>query len=288
MRVLLVLLLAIGGIPFLATTAVALERPNIVILSDGMDRVALRAGGEIAEALEIEGFAVFAPPQLAGSKTGTTEDLVVAARRLSRPPLDIAILLQLEETTARYSYSTLVTNRLAARLIDIRSGRHLGAVQTPRPAVQRAPLDCDEACFGVARDAAAAAQARDLARLLAMRLDKLDPQRHARALPDGAPRRGSLGGYHLAFVGFEDIDVADIEEYLVAFRGYRLHRPLAAGAAGHAFWYETTAPRARLNRNLVKMLRHLRLEGRVDYADDSFTLTRAPEASEEEEPWDAW
>ncbi len=210
MRVLVGFLLVFGAVLTPLAAAAALERPNIIILNDDSDRVAERAGAEIAQALETAGFAIFAPPELAPAGASATGDLMAAARRFTRPPLDIAILLRQEETTARYSYSTLVTNRLGARFIDIRSGRHLGAVRTRRPEVRRAALDCEGACLNGAREAAAAAQAQSLAALLIPRLDRLDPQRHTRTSTQGAPRRGTIGGYHLTFVGFEDIYVADM------------------------------------------------------------------------------
>ena len=79
-----------------------------------------------------------------------------------------------------------------------------------------------------------------------------------------------------------------MEEYLVVFKGYRLHRPIVTGGGRHEFWYETTSPRARLNRNLIKMLQHVRLAGRVGFADETFALARSTESAAEQKAWDAW
>ena len=65
-------------------------------------------------------------------------------------------------------------------------------------------------------------------------------------------------------------------------------RPNLAGAERHAYWYESTSSRARLNRNLIKMLDHVRLGGQVAFTDDTFTLTKRPAPQSAQKPWDAW
>lgn len=81
--------------------------------------------------------------------------------------------------------------------------------------------------------------------------------------------------YTLVFANFcDDADVLEIEEYLVAFSGYRHYRPIRALQCNHEYWYESHANSARLLRNIKKMMDHLDIDARVTFSGGVFTAEK--------------
>ncbi len=76
----------------------------------------------------------------------------------------------------------------------------------------------------------------------------------------------------IVFANFcDDGDVLEIEEYLVAFSGYRHYRPIRGQQCRHEYWYESHANSARLLRNIKKMMDHLDIDARVTFSSGVFT-----------------
>ena len=76
------------------------------------------------------------------------------------------------------------------------------------------------------------------------------------------------------FIGFKADEINSIEEYFVAFSGYRKHRPIKVAMRTAEYWYETISESARLNRNLRKMLDHMDVKGRVTFAGSEFRVEK--------------
>ena len=295
-RVLTAVLLALSLVTS-AHHAAALERLNIVVL--GQDRGGdslLPESAPFVTALDVltgqlnrAGFAVFDRAALAlGEEPGHNDArLISAARAVTRPPLDLAILVSLSARSESQNYSKRLSSRLDARLLDLGTGRQLGTFQFGDDKPIRLPLSCERSCLRGHLTETAERQARDLAAALIERLSVLDGG-HAVARAATVKSSAHTAGYNLVFDGFTDREVTEMEEYLVVFKGYQLHRPIVTTGLRHEFWYETTSPRVRLNRNLIKMLQHLRLSGEVHLAGDAFTLARAPRDGNEQKDWASW
>ena len=172
-------------------------------------------------------------------------------------------------------------------LLDLHTGRHLGGFTAEDSTGRRLPLSCARKCLRAQLGDLGRSQVDELAPEVVARLSALDGGHAAAHRGDNSPR-ALVAGYALIFEGFEDGEVAEMEEYLVVFGGYQRHRPVSTGTARHEFWYETTSPRVRLNRNLVKMLAHLRLTGQVSFNDDIFVLARGTDSRQAETAWDSW
>ena len=280
----------------------ALERPNIVVIGNDFDRGTVARQSRVFDGvldrlssdLYHAGFAVFDETSIAleqetkRARRRSEAQIVAAARAVTRPPLDIAVVFSIYAHAEAYTYSKKLSSRLTARLLDLRSGRHLGSFEVTDPQPYRAPLSCARNCMLELLNEATRTQAEELADLLVERLSSLDAGFAAPTSVDQPSGHRPAAGYRLQFDGFTDAEVAEMEEYLVVFKSYRLHRPIVTGGGRHEFWYETTSPRARLNRNLIKMLQHVRLAGRVGFADETFTLARSTESAAEQKAWDAW
>lgn len=63
-------------------------------------------------------------------------------------------------------------------------------------------------------------------------------------------------------------------EYLVAFKGYKLHHPLTTSPRSIQSWYEIDSDSARLSRNLRMMLDRVGSEGRITFSSTDNTLLR--------------
>ena len=79
--------------------------------------------------------------------------------------------------------------------------------------------------------------------------------------------------FTLVFTGFTPEDITGIEEYLVAFGGYRHHQSLRSSPRRVEYQYETSSDGARLNRNMRLMLDRLGVDGSVNFSNSNNTLT---------------
>ena len=94
-----------------------------------------------------------------------------------------------------------------------------------------------------------------------------------------APLR-TTNAYTLIFTGFTADDIAGAEEYLTAFKGYKLHHPTASSSHAVQFAYEIDADSGQLTRNLHMMLDRLGADGRLTFstADKTYTVARTAAA----------
>ena len=287
--------LAIG---LCASNAQALDRANIVIIGEDFDLGTMPRDTQVYKGvletlsgdLHEAGYAIYDETSvtLAEFTQGRTKrseaEILDIARSVSRPPLDIAVLFSIYAYVQEFTYTKKVSSRLTARVLDLRSGRRLGSFELAAPRQLRLPRHCDRSCTMARLDRSL----RDLTAELSARLVEHLASVGAERSRPGSPDAPLATGYRLVFADFSAEEVADMEEYLVVFTGYRLHRPIETGRGRHEYWYESTSSRARLNRNLIKMLDHVRMGARVGFIDDTFTVTKAAPSQDAQKPWDAW
>ena len=281
-----------------AANALALDRANIVIIGEDFDLGTMPRDSQVYRgvletltgALNDAGFAIYDETSVTleeftqGRVKRGEAEIIDIARSVARPPLDIAVLFSIYAYVQEFSYTKKVTSRLTARVLDLRSGRRLGSFDLAAPRPLRLPRHCDRSCTMARLDRALRTLSGELSATLAAHLREAGA---GRRLPDG-PDQAIATGYRLVFADFSAEEIADMEEYLVVFTGYRLHRPIETGRGRHEYWYESTSSRARLNRNLIKMLDHVRMGGRVNFVEDTFTVTKRAVSKAEQKPWDAW
>ena len=281
-----------------AAPALALDRANIVVLGEDYDLDTLprdtRVYRGVLETLSGElhdaGYAVYDETSVTldeftqGRVKRSEAEIVDIARAVARPPLDIAVLFSVYAHVQEFTYTKKVSSRLTARLLDLRSGRRLGSFDLAPPRQLRLPHHCARSCTLARLDRSLRDLSRELSAILTGHLQAAGVV----AAPAQASGATTASGFRLVFADFSAEEVADMEEYLVVFTGYRLHRPIETGRGRHEYWYESTSSRARLNRNLIKMLDHVRIDGRVGFSDDTFTVIKRADSQAGETPWDAW
>ena len=280
----------------------AFERANIMVVAEDFDlgtlprdtRVSKGVLETLSGALDGAGYGVYDETRLTldGFTQGRTQrpeaEIIDIARAVTRPPLDLVVLYSLYAHAETFSYSQKISSRLTARVLDLRAGRRLGSFDLAPAQQLRLPLHCQRDCILARLEDSSRQLARQLSATLVRHLQAKGFQARRPAQADATGLPAPIAGYRLVFVDFSTEEVADIEEYLVVFKGYRLHRPIRTVPGRHEYWYESTSPRARLNRNLIKMLDHVRIGGDVGFEDDSFTVTKLADPEGDGAPWDAW
>lgn len=263
------------------------DKPNILVMGEEADRDAVprnsrvhrRIEEAIKEQLHTRGFDVYDESAVtlgaaAQSRVRRTDaELIDIARGAQRPPIDAVVIFTTYASTEQLSYTTRIRARLAGRLLGVRTGQHLGNFEVDVADV-RAPADCTRECVLETVGDQAKLLAQDLGAVLAVKLKSMT----AAVAPAGRAPSAQQGGlptaYTMLFNGFEAADRRGIEEYLVAFSGYKTHRSVRSGSTFIEFWYETTTESARLERNLGLMLDHLGLRGRVALSGNKVTVDK--------------
>lgn len=216
---------------------------------------------------------------LASFDQRTEATLISTARALQRPAMDAVVFFTVYTSARRLAYTTDVYVRIAGRVVDVRTGEKVGGFEVTSPKGWRAPVNCERDCLVEAVGKNAMLLAVDLQDALAKQLGSVSAHNTAVAK---APLRAT-NAYTLIFTGFNPDDITGVEEYLTAFKGYKLYHPTATSSHTVQYAYEIDADSGQLTRNLRMMLDRLGAEGRVTFsaADKTFTVARAatPEKS---------
>ncbi len=273
------------------TPTIAGEQPNILVMGEDADkdtvprnsRVFKRVLDAMAQELVTEGFKVYDEVAVSlddfaqGRTRRTDAEIIDVSRKIKRPPIDVTVMFQIYASAKKLSYTTEIRARITGRLLNVRSGERLGNFEVKLEPAETAPVDCNRECILEVVGKHGKELGHDLGAVLAKKLDWLSPTKSASAQPattDSGGQKGMSHAYSMVFTGFSPEDITEIEEFIVAFKGYEHHRPVKSSLRTNEYWYETSSDAARLNRNLRIMLDHLAMEGRVTYAGNSFKVEK--------------
>lgn len=285
----------ISSLPTLAACAAIANanKPNILVMGEDADADSIprynsiyqRVQDAMASELHEAGYDVFDETaatlgEVAQGRIGRDDaDLIEAARGARKPPIDVVVIFTVYASAHDTGYLTRLRARVSGRLLNVQSGQRLGSFEVASQKGWRISPDCarDRDCLLEAAGDRARLIGRDVAIALTAKLDHLYAGASDLAAPtDPATTSGDClaNGFTLTFDGFNDEDILDFEEYLTAFTGYREHRPVAANARHHQYWYRTCSSAARLKRNLSRMLEHLSLKGLIRQSGSDFVLRK--------------
>ena len=273
------LAMAIGAFPVRAA-----DNPNILIFGEDTDRdtvprdsrVFLRVLNALSNELHDQGFDVFDETAITlenftqGRRRRSDAEIIDISRSLKKPPIDVAVLFSIYASAKQLAYTTLIRTRIEGRLINVRNGQRLGNFEVERPG-DNAPHQCNRECLLQTVGRQSKHLAQDLGAALTTKL--------AHLTDGGGNRSPSAGnnlatGYTLNFNGFSVKDITGIEEFMVAFSGYKSHRPIRSSNRHAEYWYETTSTNARLNRNIRRMLDHIGAKGVVSFAGATIDIRK--------------
>ena len=263
----------------------ALEKPNMLIMGEDADtdtvprnsRVFNRVLNALSNQLHDNGFNVYDETAVSlsfaaqGRVRRTDAEIIDIARSVARPPIDVAVIFQIYASAEELSYTTKVRTRISGRVLHVTSGRRLGNFEVESPQEWVAPVDCPRECILEVVGANAKILAQDLGNVLVRKISPLFKDSEVSITFSESSSSQLPNPYTLVFANFcDDADVLEIEEYLVAFSGYRHYRPIRALQCNHEYWYESHANSARLLRNIKKMMDHLDIDARVTFSGGVF------------------
>jgi len=286
------LLTAFVGIALIETAAAA-DQPKLLIMGvDGGEKTLKRtsrpfkaASDYISGRLDDAGFKIFQEAQTVNKSWRNKSDrrgaaeATAAARSVTRPSMDMAVLFTIQKDVKRNQRKTKLNLKAIARVIDIQSGNVLTSVKVKTDPKRRLPADCDRSCL---QDTAI-----DDGRVLIPRLaDKLvkklkviaSKQRQAKVAPasyskGGYAKNAGIKAFSLVFKKFEWRDMRRIDKALERLGGYRDHSTVGRTGKSVVVWFETDANKKKLAKQLDNVLRDLELSGRLIQAGTSFTIT---------------
>lgn len=277
----------------------AADQPNILIMSEDSDadtvprgsRIFNRVQRAIENEMQVEGFTVFDETAVSmditsPSKSGRTDaELLTIARRIQSAPIDVVIVFQIFANSEKNAYADIsdLRIRVSGRMIDVRNGRALGNYEVSYGPNQLPPLppNCDRNCVLENVGNESKRIARDVADVLATKLDYLSPATTAASSSSNIDQNvnstnatctGLSAPYSLTLIGFETEELNEIESVIIAFSGYSHHRPVRITGTEASYWYETCADSAKLVQNLRAMISMMDTEARVSLIDNKIEI----------------
>jgi len=204
----------------------------------------------------------------------TDAELIGIAKAVQRPPIDVVVVYSIYASSEELAYITKVRARISGRMINVKSGQRLGAFEVESPKEWTAPKDCNRECILEVVGKYSRVLGQDLGAQISVKLDDM-----VTGGPSGGlAKKGDIGSaYTIVFQGFAREEIQTFEEYLAVFAGYKNHRPIYAGPRHAEIWYESTAPSARLTRNIGKMLDNEGIRGTVNFSGSEVTVTKLTE-----------
>jgi len=258
---------------------------NILIMGEDADsdtvprnsRVFKRVLSGLSNELHDEGFNVYDETAVTmdhstqGRTRRVDQEIIDVARSVKRPPIDVATIFSIYARSEKKAYTRKIYTRIEGRLLNVQTGQRLGNFEVELPQPDNVKRDCNRECILETVGKNAKVLAQDLGAVLTIKLSSLTKNK---GFSSAAQKSGLPSAFALVFNGFKSEEITRIEEYIVAFSGYKTHRPVRSSMRQTEYWYESESDSARLNRNLRQMLEHLGVKGRVTFAGSNFKVEK--------------
>jgi hypothetical protein len=278
----------------------AADKPNILIIGEDAagdsvpsdSRIFKRVLDALINQMHDRGFDVYDQAILTLSNKNsakirrTDSELIEIARASKRPPIDIVVIFQIYASTQNLTSRTRINTLLMGRLLNVKTGKHLGSFEVDSGKSFNGPVECKQECILTVVGDKSRLLANDLGAVLA---EKLLWMNNGDEISDHNDSNSMTTEYALIFDGFNAKEYMVIEEYLVIFSGYAHHRPIEIRHTRSEIWYQSTIGTAKLDRNLNKMLTELDMQSVINFEGNTFTVKRITfrnkKAKENNEVW---
>jgi hypothetical protein len=203
----------------------------------------------------------------------TDAELIDIARSITRPPIDIVVVLSTYASVKTNEYAKKARARVEGRLLNAKSGQFLDNFEVQSPRSWTVPYTCDsQTCMLEEMGDEAKVLGDELGLILA---EKLNWLLNGDATGNSSAKTARMfNDYYLKFDGFSAQDMASIEEYLLVFSGYISHRPTQQRFTRTTLLYRSTIGSAKLSRNLLKLLDELNMRATINFEGNTFRLKR--------------
>lgn len=200
-------------------------------------------------------------------KDSTLVDLV---RSLKGIETDVIVILSIAAETSQQQYHSNVSSGLDVRLIDVNSGKSLGAFAIDSEQSTSIRPSCNDNCLKQAIVDNAKPITLEVAAVIAEKLVCGGSSSH-----DFDDSKGGFStAYTVIFDGFTVDEVLVMEDYIAEFSGYESHRVIYTGGRRSEWWYETSMRSASLNRNFTQLLNKVGVRGVVQFSGNTYTIKK--------------
>ncbi|MBI5163864.1 MAG: hypothetical protein HY985_08170 [Magnetospirillum sp.] len=275
----------------------AANEPRVLMMTEDFDRdtvprnsrVNKRVLAVLQEEFDQSGIKIYDETVLTmdfgaqGRQRRPDAEMIDVAR--STRQVDVLTFYSIYASAEPLDYMTKVRVRIAGRMFDVNSGRILGNFESEMPKPYPAPKDCSRECLLETVGKEAKAIAQNLGEALQMKLSHVVSGGGAGSGSDmrsGGGGGGKAGGaehyaveYKVTLDGFTAREMDDIEDLMVQkFSGYRSHRSIDSQSKRRTYIYESSADSSNLERNLRRAMDHLNLKGQVQFANNTYVMTK--------------
>jgi hypothetical protein len=306
--------LVLAGVAAAATfsaPAVRADQPNLAVVSEDADtdtvprdsRIFNRVLLALAEEMNLHHYTVI-DERAAGMEITTPDrvrrrdvELIDIARALRRPPVDAVVVFQIYASTRQSLNSDIVRAqvRIPARIIEVQSGRFLGAFEVSDIDLPALPRRCDRECLLEVMGNNARILGHDLGIALAQKLDAWkvppgpgpaaglgpdpgfrgppgpgpvaglgpDPALIGRGPPGPGPACSFSTAFPIVFEGFNPQEITEVEDFLSRQPCYEHLRVINVRGSRAEYWYETSTLLAVLNHDIRVKLDEMGLPNQI-------------------------
>lgn len=225
------------------------------------------------------------------SYSGTRSNAMLRdmARSYSRAPIDFVILLTADARVSRSDYTTRMTTVVNGQTIAVGSGRVNGSF-TVDGSTENAKADCNRMCINNGLgDSLLAVSGEVNERILATLPSSYRSSKVARKAQPYTPVDGpAVIDFNLVFSGFNNQEMAEIEDYLVIFSGYDSYRYLNRSRTYAEMMYRAAISRNKLNQNLNRVLAELNVDGVVRVSGNNASITKSQTRRSRKDDLESW
>ena len=193
------------------------------------------------------------------------KELIKTIGLMEAPQIDLVIINRVKVYDKISDFKREVSTQIESRLIDVRTSQILGNLSVQNEDQTIVPIDCSEECISFELTNYTQMLANDLGALIVTNLQ----QSLATSIKQNS------NDYTLIFRNFNPKETSIIEEYLSTFSGYRKHTIRKSTLRSSIYIYETNSGTSRLNRNLRKMLEHIKIKGFIYFSNNKFIVRKS-------------
>jgi hypothetical protein len=216
----------------------------------------------------------------------TDGELIDIARSINRPPIDLIAVFSTYAVLNTTPYSKKVRARVQGRLLNAQSGKFIDNFEVQSPSTWTISYDCvSEKCIFEEMGDEAKILGDEIGLILAEKLAwQLYGDNSKKSQGNDPVSPQIISDYYLEFNGFSADELANIEEYILVFSGYRSHRPTQKRYARTTWLYRSTIGSAKLSRNIQKLLEELNIRATLHFVGNQFSLKRITLRGEQANP----
>ena len=272
--------------PLLLSSPVqASDLPRIMLAGEDVDRDSVPRGSRpfkrvmnaLVTGLQAEGFNdVYDETATSGApdhgKRRNLENLIDVGRDAGA---DVLVIFTIYWNVDNSSYAPKVEGRIEGRLLNIQDGRRLGNFEKASKRGVKVKQSCNRECQIEAVGDLSKKLASTVAEVLRQKLG--DYVGGSSGDGSGGGDMGPVAQFVIIMEGFNQDERDSMEEILEDLPGYKSLRPRTNDDNGpryQSYWYKTELRSAKLQRNLRKAMKKIKVRGIADFSGNEINLTK--------------